>query len=168
MQMNGSSRRRAGSDSHLNLAKTFLFARTSLSHHKSSVSPHSTTEASSKPQQFVYKGDSKLHTFDSKEAPWPYSFNREVLELWVLSGEVLFFAVIELCLTNHLRLLFSVVESTMRSLCGPKAIRCLRTFTGTLRGDVWTWAQQYVSYAASGGYDCGLTLSWRRHRWAIG
>lgn len=79
--MHGTPRRPVDYDPNFHLAKTFRFARASLGQRKPSGPPLPPKEVKNKHQQFVYRGGSKLHTFDKEEAPWPYAYNREMLEL---------------------------------------------------------------------------------------
>ena len=80
--MNGTSRRRADSDPNLTLAKTLRLAKSNFGRKSSSAAaPPNAKEARSRHQEFVYARGAKLHSFTREEAPWPFAFNREVLEL---------------------------------------------------------------------------------------
>ncbi|KIP07956.1 hypothetical protein PHLGIDRAFT_127310 [Phlebiopsis gigantea 11061_1 CR5-6] len=80
--MNGTSRRRADSDPNLSFAKTFRLAKASFGRKSSGAAPPpGASEAKSRHGEFVYSQGSKLHSFTQEEAPWPFAYNREVLEL---------------------------------------------------------------------------------------
>ena len=86
--MHATPRRRADSDPSLALAKPPWFARTSITHSQPWQQRNPPGIAISVPikvkethREFAYKHGSKLHTFAAEDAPWPFSFDREVLEL---------------------------------------------------------------------------------------
>ena len=80
--MNGTSRRRADSDPNLSLAKTLRLARANFGRKTSGAAPPpDVRKAKSRHEEFVYSRGAKLHSFAREEAPWPFAFNREVLEL---------------------------------------------------------------------------------------
>jgi hypothetical protein len=86
--MHATPRRRAESDPSLAIAKPPWFTRTaSIQQQRKPLA----TAAISEPlkprdlhREFVYKHGSKLHAFATEDAPWPISFDNDVLELRVL------------------------------------------------------------------------------------